>query len=63
MRILIGLLVLGLAGCATPIHNYADDRPPIGVQQPKPLCSSSGGNGAACATAVLENAAIRQATK
>ena len=63
MRIFIGLLELGLAGCTAPVHNYADDRPPVGVQQPKPMCSSSGGNAAYCATAVLENAAIHQATK
>lgn len=63
MRIFIGLFVLGLAGCTAPVHNYADDRPPVGVQQPRPMCSSSNGNGAYCATAVLENAVIHQAMK
>lgn len=63
MRILIGLFVLGLAGCATPAHNYADERPPVGVQQPQPICSSSGGNAKYCVATVLGNAVIHQATK
>jgi hypothetical protein len=60
MRFLACLcIVAGLSACATASPNWADDRPPVGVQGPKPMCSSGpGGKTAACATAVLENAAI-----
>jgi hypothetical protein len=49
-----------LSACATASPSVVDDRPPVGVQGPKPMCSSGpGGKTAACATAILENAAIQ----
>jgi hypothetical protein len=61
MRFLACLCVaFCLSACATASLNWADDRPPVGVQGPKPMCSSGpGGKTAACATAILENTAIQ----
>jgi hypothetical protein len=61
MRVLACLcVVFGLSACATASSNWADDRPPVGVQGSKPMCSSGpGGKTAACATAILENTAIQ----
>ena len=60
MRFLACLcIIVGLSACATVSPNWAEDRPPVGVQDPKPTCSSGpGGKTVACATTVLENAAI-----
>lgn len=63
MRYLTCLLSLvALGGCASTSHSYVDDRPTIGVQQPKPMCTSGpNGKTAACATVIAENAAFNQA--
>lgn len=61
MRIFFSLAVMtaALSGCATTGHSYADDRPPIGVQKPQPVCSSGpGGKTAACASTMLLNSAL-----
>jgi hypothetical protein len=60
MRVITFLFIaVALVGCATTSHNFADDRPGIGVQGPKPMCSSGpNGKTAACATAIVENAVI-----
>lgn len=64
MRPMFWLFTLALSGCAASGGHYPDDRPTIGVQQPKPMCSSGpNGKTAACATAVLENAAAQSALK
>ena len=61
MRFLACLCILtGLAGCAATTPNFVDDRPPVGVQGPRPVCSSGpGGKTAACVSAMVENAAIQ----
>jgi hypothetical protein len=61
MRVLaVVCVVFCLSACATASPNWADDRPPVGVQGSKPMCSSGpGGKTAACATAILENTAIQ----
>lgn len=60
MRVIASLFIIAaLSGCATTSHDFADDRPTIGVQGPKPMCSSGpGGKTAACASAIVENAVI-----
>jgi hypothetical protein len=67
MRLLTGLSLLAcalLAGCGTPSHSWADDRPTTGVHGPKPFCSSGpGGKTASCAATVGINAAIQAAQK
>jgi len=61
MRVLAFVcVVFCLSACATASSNWADDRPPVGVQGSQPTCSSGpGGKTAACATAILENTAIQ----
>jgi len=63
MRLLLVLAsVAAISGCVSQGGSYADDRPTIGVQPSKPLCSSGpNGKTAACATAVVENAIIQGA--
>lgn len=63
MRFLLVLAgVAAISGCASTSHSYADDRPTIGVQPSKPMCSSGpNGKTAACAAAVVENAIIQGA--
>ena len=63
MRFLLVLASLAaISGCVSTGNNYPDDRPTIGVQPSKPLCSSGpNGKTAACATAVVENAIIHGA--
>lgn len=67
MRVIASILSLAclfLAGCATQSNSWADDRPTIGVQSPKPMCSSGpNGKTAACAATVGINAAIQAAQK
>lgn len=61
MRILACLcMMVSLSACVATSRNIVDDRPPVGVQGPKPMCSSGpGGKTAACVSAILENAAIQ----
>ncbi len=67
MRIAAAVLCLTcvlLTGCASQSRTWADDRPTIGAQQPKPFCSSGpNGKTAACAATVGINAAIQAAQK
>jgi hypothetical protein len=60
MRVLLVLVgTLCLSACASTSHSWADDRPPVGVQSAKPMCSSGpNGKTANCASAILENAAL-----
>lgn len=60
MRLLLILAsVATIYGCASAGRSYVDDRPTIGVQPSRSVCSSGpNGKTAACATAVVENAII-----